>query len=333
MYSMSTRLSWQNPEVFDSYRSGRDMTGGVVAHQIGQVVLTELNPGMRVLEMGAGDGYLRECVRNNLLDSVVWVETDQSERYLGLSASRRETRVVSEFPVTPFADETFDAVIALSAFDTLPTDRLTASLEECTRILKLGGTVLHILDMAANTDDIYSEARSQGLLPFPAIMRRDDGEEVSGVHYVRKISLPEAISKMDQPDSIKAVLMRFVSNFEATQAYVGLNYPEIFDYVARILLREGLVEKSSTSWENFTDKLVASACKAGLAVVRNEVIEATANVRRRDIPKQVRNKAISVKRRFGVSSIDEVEPNDPRLGPRLKVKSNVLVHTLKKSTG
>jgi ubiquinone/menaquinone biosynthesis C-methylase UbiE len=312
----STRLFWTDPAVFTAYRAGRNFTAGVVDTQIGEAVCAQLLPGMRVVEMGAGDGLLSACVENRLPPSVCWVESDQSMEFLQLPRHTEHPRTPAEFPDSPFRSGSFDAVVCLSALDTLSQNRLNATLLEFRRILKAGGTVIHVLDMTANTDDLLRDTLPKGILPFPAIIRRDDGEEVSGVHFVNRSRLVESLPKIDQPRSIKSVMVQFISDFARAQVYTGLHHPEIFDLISKILLDEGLVESSIDSWNYFSDKVLIAAEKAGLTVLRNVVVEKSANVRRRELPKSIRDQALYVSRRFGISHVEiqEMPILDPAHG-------------------
>jgi len=97
------------------------------------------NAAVRVLEIGCGIGLLTQRLRPLLTD--VW-GIDPSISSLGQAAAPGGHLIAADGLRTPFADETFDLVIAVCVLHHVPVDRRAAFLEEAARITRRGGLVL-----------------------------------------------------------------------------------------------------------------------------------------------------------------------------------------------
>lgn len=97
------------------------------------------NAAVRVLEIGCGIGLLTQRLRPLLTD--VW-GIDPSVSSLGQAAAPGDHLIAADGLRTPFADETFDLVIAVGVLHHVPVDRRAAFLEEAARITRRGGLVL-----------------------------------------------------------------------------------------------------------------------------------------------------------------------------------------------
>jgi SAM-dependent methyltransferase len=124
-------------------------------------------PPSRVLEVGCGQGELAERVRNELGASVVAV--DQSPRMVELTRGRGIDARVADVQELPFADASFDVVVAAWMLFHVPN--VHRALDEIARALEPGGRLVaatnaadHLLEMfeLAGMDDERFE------LPFGA---------------------------------------------------------------------------------------------------------------------------------------------------------------------
>jgi len=94
---------------------------------------------VRVLEIGCGIGLLTRLLRPLLKN--VW-GIDSSISSLGRAAAPDGRLIAADGLHTPFADESFDLVIAVCVLHHVPVDRRTAFLSEAARITRRGGLVL-----------------------------------------------------------------------------------------------------------------------------------------------------------------------------------------------
>ena len=93
----------------------------------------------RVLEIGCGIGLLTQRLRPQLTD--VW-GIDPSISSLGQAVTPGGRLIAADGLSTPFADETFDLVIAVCVLHHVPVDRRAAFVGEAARITRRGGLVL-----------------------------------------------------------------------------------------------------------------------------------------------------------------------------------------------
>ncbi len=94
---------------------------------------------VRVLEIGCGIGLLTQRLRP-LFDDVWGI--DPSISSLGQAVARDGRMIAADGVRTPFADESFDMVIAVCVLHHVPVDQRAAFLAESARITRRGGLVL-----------------------------------------------------------------------------------------------------------------------------------------------------------------------------------------------
>ena len=120
---------------------------GWIEHRQQFVDWLDLMPGMKVLEIGSGDGLL--TIEGGLAERIgsqgSLVCLDPSKGMLARLARKVETNALSQVKILqgraeniPFADHTFDAVIASSVLHLTDTE---AALKEIHRVVKPGGFV------------------------------------------------------------------------------------------------------------------------------------------------------------------------------------------------
>lgn len=110
----------------------------------------ELEPGDKVLDLGCGSARLAMTVKSRHPHvHVVGLDADadilQVARHNIREASYDVRLVQAMADATPFADNTFDAVVSSLLFHHLPTATKHRTLREMRRIVKPGGT-LYVLD-------------------------------------------------------------------------------------------------------------------------------------------------------------------------------------------
>ncbi len=100
--------------------------------------LTATGP-VRTLEIGSGVGLLTQRLRPLL--TAVW-GIDSSISSLAHAAPPRARLIAADGQRTPFADESFDLVIAVCVLHHVPVEGRAAFLAEAARITRRGGVVL-----------------------------------------------------------------------------------------------------------------------------------------------------------------------------------------------
>jgi SAM-dependent methyltransferase len=103
-----------------------------------------LEPGSRILDLGCGRGatsvfLAREC-RATVTACDLWVSVDEIERVVRAAGVERSvTAVNADVRELPFADDEFDAIVSIDAFEYFGTD--VHLLPSLLRVLKSGGRI------------------------------------------------------------------------------------------------------------------------------------------------------------------------------------------------
>ena len=137
----------------------------IIAH-VGETWLGSIDPENRCLEIGAGDGKLRDWLPPSWLDHVV--HSEPSEDYCRQFQARFPEATLCPASVydLPFEDSSFSTVLGLCVLDAL--DDLEAAREQIRRVLRHGGRLIHFLDLGlACMDEILESQIRAGDVPFP----------------------------------------------------------------------------------------------------------------------------------------------------------------------
>jgi SAM-dependent methyltransferase len=132
-----------------------------------------------VLEVGPGRGELAARIKEELRPDVVAV--DQSERMVALTRARGVDARVGDVQELPFADGTFDCVLAAWMLYHLPD--IDRGLAEIRRVLRPGGRFVAVTNTAFNLPELWSlyGERAQRIHGFNA----ENGEEILRRHFAR----------------------------------------------------------------------------------------------------------------------------------------------------
>lgn len=319
---------WGNPDLFYRYKLGRELTCGVVQEQITEAILPYIPSSGLVIEFGAGSGALYDMIEGSLPRNTRWLETDQIPYFMKLDRSRRPEQALVELPNIPLDDNSADATVALSVFDTLSPSVLEGSLEEISRVLNDGGRFVHVIDLAPNTDFLVREAADNGQIALPCSLENEDGgTSESGLAYADRKRLKTVLQLLDVPDEIKKVLQTFIDEYEVANVYSQIVHPQLTDYLVTTLEHYGLITKKISLWDHFSEQLTAAASQAGLKTVESSVKEATRAVSSLQLPEDFRV-ASQIERRFGIPSAkahDRPDKNNLTV-----IRSNILVHAFRK---
>jgi ubiquinone/menaquinone biosynthesis C-methylase UbiE len=123
--------------------------------------------GQSLLELGAGNGYFMPLVvqKYSGKTSARLVITDESSRLVEIAQKNfriadAEYRVLNVVKPYPFADQTFDCILATMIFNEVSTPGLRKALAECFRVLSPGGRLL----ITVSHPDFVNSLRKRRLL-------------------------------------------------------------------------------------------------------------------------------------------------------------------------
>ena len=137
--------------------------------------VAETWPGS-VLEVGCGEGELAERMTAELGADVVAI--DQSERMVELALARGVDARVGDVQELPFADASFDAVVAAWMLYHVPD--LDRGIGELARVLRRGGRLV----AATNASDHLQEMLElAGVADWDFSFRAENGAEILGRHF------------------------------------------------------------------------------------------------------------------------------------------------------
>ena len=189
---------WHDPALIDHLARVR-APWTALTRSIVQAALTRFlpNPPAPLIEVGAGGGQLREWLPPHLLADIV--HTEPSEPFVRALRERHpDANVVqADASALPFESGSVAAVLALCVFDTLPN--LATVRDELHRVLRPGGKVLHVIDLATSPDCLFPGLIAGGELPLTNFAR--DRALLDVLTDAQKALLPPA----DEFDEVLAV--------------------------------------------------------------------------------------------------------------------------------
>jgi len=146
-----------------------------------------------ILELGAGNGYFMPLVLRKYSGKVPAriVITDQSSKLIEIAqrhfsignAEYRNLNVARKFP---FADESFDLILATMVFNEVPTGVLRKALVESNRVLTKDGLLL----ITVTHPDFVDSLRKRDQL-------KDIGKNVLTMPGAGRLRLPVVVRKME----------------------------------------------------------------------------------------------------------------------------------------
>ena len=158
--------------VWQPTRDGRDPVSVAVA------AVRDGHPE-NVLEVGCGTGAFAERLASEL-PGVSIVATDQSERFVELTAARGIESRRADIRDLPFEDASFDVVAALWMLYHLPEQDLDLALRELRRVLRPGGRLVAVTNGNEHTAQLRRDAGGE---PCVTTFSSENGEQSLRRHF------------------------------------------------------------------------------------------------------------------------------------------------------
>jgi SAM-dependent methyltransferase len=142
--------------------------------------VAEARPG-RVIEVGCGQGWASEWIREELGAEVVAI--DQSERMVELTRERGVDARVGDVEELPFEDESFDA--ALAAWMLYHVPDLDRGLSELARVLRRGGRLVAVTNAPESLHELWTLLEADRTPFLLAGFHSENGAGILGRHFER----------------------------------------------------------------------------------------------------------------------------------------------------
>jgi len=176
-----------------------------------------------ILEIGCGTGAFAERLAAQHLDAAL-LATDQSPRFVELTAARGVEARVADATDLPFEDDSFDLVAAMWMLYHVPD--LDLALAEVRRVLRPGGRFLAVTN---GDEHVAGLRRDGGGGPVVTQFSTQNGEEALRRHF-EHVSREDLVTRAVFPDHASALAYLHSSqediawhlpSFEGPREYTG----------------------------------------------------------------------------------------------------------------
>ena len=203
------------------------MAPDIVEQRRATRALLALQPGERVLDVGAGPGFLADEMAAEVGPEGSVHGVDPSEAMLAI-ARRRETTVryaTGDALSLPYEDETFDAAVSTQVYEYVPD--MPAALTEVRRVLRPGGRLL-ILDTDWDAVVWHSNDRDRMLrvlekwndhLADPYLPRRLPGLLRDAGFELASTTIIPILNQGSRTDTLSHGVMPLIAEFVDDQAW------------------------------------------------------------------------------------------------------------------
>ncbi|OGN27501.1 MAG: hypothetical protein A3A33_04730 [Candidatus Yanofskybacteria bacterium RIFCSPLOWO2_01_FULL_49_25] len=120
------------------------------------------------VEIGSGSGSLNRLIERS---GYTFIEFDKLPfaHEKGGSTGKKRERVVGDIFKMGFADGSVDSLVGLNMLTVIFQDDISQALREIHRVLKQGGTFVHLIDVLPKREIFLVPYLKQGILPIPYI--------------------------------------------------------------------------------------------------------------------------------------------------------------------
>lgn len=200
----------------------RPTVDGRTPQDVAAAAIAEVHPE-RLLEVGCGTGAFAErLAAENPTCSIV--ATDQSARFVELTAARGVDARVADLMELPFADGSFDVVVAMWMLYHVP--KLDRGLAEVRRVLRPGGTFVAATNGDGHLAELLLEAGGQALVTQ---FSTENGASALGHHFddvhqtdlATRAVFPDHASACAYLATFDASLAANLPPFDGERAYAG----------------------------------------------------------------------------------------------------------------
>ena len=263
---------WHDPALIDHLARVRAPWDALTRRVVRAALAKFLpSPPMPLVEIGAGGGQLREWLPPHLATDIV--HTEPSEPFVRAFRERHPGAnvVQADASALPFETGSVGAVLALCVFDTLPG--LASVRDELRRVLRPGGKVIHLIDLATSPDCLFPELIAGGELPLTNFAR--DRALLAVLTDAQKALLPPA----DEFDEVLAV------PWAAFRSFVGMLETARHPLVANLGPYSGLLAPGGLHPERLAQGfMAASADPARLIALNRALLQLTLSARQMGRP-------------------------------------------------
>lgn len=261
-----THKLWDNPEGLILVEEGRYPYLRAIQDVVKKTFQAHVSPDARVLEVGAGLGLLGSLVPLEYRDR--YITTDYSLANLREGLRRRNFNAVATLAQNlPFPDASFNCVVDLDAYDTIP--KLDEVFSEVRRVLSVGGMFIHFQVNRPSDDTVWNDFPEYTFFP-PRANQARDFQTITGL---KTSELGKRIHMA--PSSFQGILQDFIDNqigaYTEVLAANDVNHvTSAINDVLEILPVERVVIPSL--FDYFRAKLEAQARTNGLSVVQSGLV-------------------------------------------------------------
>jgi SAM-dependent methyltransferase len=318
---VSFREGWNNEAAFPSYDVRRSLVASVLSQTIQMTLQSNFEAGSTLIEIGSGAGALRHYGGKPMSD-YSWVETDHNLRFLQLPRQAKLAQLMVAVPDLPFRDHSIDGIVGLGVVDTLSSYDLEGLATESHRTLRVGGSLVHLLDMSPDYDAEIKNAHARKLFPLPSTHPDDD--RPAALDFVALKNLPRRISRLPINDSLRTVFGALVANPEKYVPHT--NRTGILFMLGAIARQYGMVVESHESWIEYTGERWAQVfVKHGFSIISNGIVTVDGFADKATIPQTYKDKGVAaIKRREGVVSL-LLDPNSDHDNIPISANTHVFV--------
>ncbi len=265
-----TPPAWE--KCYGGIRIGRLCTLGAQREAYRRLLRGHISPKDRVLEIGAGAGWLKkEILPEGLKEN--WVELDEEADVL---KGRRGARVGGDIFSLPFADHSLDAIVDSSCVQAYKPSRHRRLAREFRRVLKPGGRYIVLQDVMPNRRVWLPEYRdnavgnliiARGRATLESMADRAHTRfadtlsrrlERSGFRILRKGSIEHEGTFPDSErhrEYVRRLLPKYVGREDRVKGFA------FEDGAVAVLEREGREVPKGRKWERFKGRAIVAQAK------------------------------------------------------------------------
>ena len=237
MKGLISELTRTQEDIYEGMQTARAPALRSLEKTIQAMVPRIIGTPETVLEIGAGDGFLKRTLK----PTAKWTEFDK----YGINT---EGRVVGDATKLPFKKESFDAVVGYESFNAFSYEDLTKTVGESMRVLKPGGHFLVFHDFGIADDTTH---KLLGDIPIRTRITTGGKLPSSTTEYIPKENIKEYEKIMDE-FSKKELSLK--SSFEAL---FGEEPKELAKYWKELTNGEQL-----TMFHDYIKSLIEDKCES-----------------------------------------------------------------------